>query len=347
MRPVLIALAFVASGICFGQKATTVALPNDIVSVAFTPTGDRVVVETEGSNWFAIDISTDKTLPLGNFASLSFSPDGQIAAGSRPDTKDIYVTDLRNGHIRFAGIKGDTPVFAPSGHNFAVEIRSDPANCEIDIVDGDSLAQTKSLTHFGSDIVTWRSGDVTRVDLAAWQRDGIIVQPALKGNWDIVPGPRKPRPVFFIDPDLDRGRFVGGYLPPSNLPPGEEIFAEPTLSRMVERTSSSSPTVLFANNGPDNSLYFSDVESPNWTIAKNASIILLYGLTPDQKHAAIFAINDLTMKMKRVATGPASAAIYPNYVAISPDGKWVAYRDFSDPKKLDLVQVPKDVGRWK
>ena len=333
------AAAFLASA-CFGQKIT---MPAQVQAIWFTDSSDRVIVECPSTvptfDAYSIDVAKPNPIALGNYRFLACSKDGQIAAGTRFPNNDIYIIDPRNGHIRYTGLKGDAAHFAPSGHRFAAQADFMNATCSINLYDPDSMT-AQTISRFAADVFAASPPDHDKVGiyLSDWTTDGIIVYQVIAHHTGMV-GDR-----FVVDPELDRARL----LPPIPRPSAavEWIGRDSNNGQLFDGRASRS--LLFSKKQAGSSLAFSP-HGPYADAAKSAGVIYVAGITDDGAHAEIWVVNTLTTKARRVASGPCPMDRKPGYqtVAISPDGKWIAYRDFADPSKVDLVAVPKDVAKYK
>ena len=328
----------------------TIEVSGPIESVAFTDSSDRVIVKCPAGrasyDCFAIDANNPRAVFLGNFHTITCSNDGTIAVGCKFEIQDVIVIDTHDGRQTITGLKGVRVFFEPAGHRFAVQEDFTNARCAIDLFNPDTF-DLRKLSRFAADVLGSPKGkyagdieipdrDRIGIELLGWDEEGLKVEEVIHRHTGMRGHD------FIVHPETDKARPKPRTQ--TVLERKYSIYHDKEKGELLDKQNGYAVMFSRARNG--SGLSFSVVNGPYRDLAKKAEIMVLGGITDDGGHAEIWVVNTRSYKAKRIAAGECPIERKPGYqsLVISPDGKWVAYRDFSDPRKVILVRVSEDIA---
>jgi hypothetical protein len=309
----------------------------------------RIEISPDGNNAFISDWADGNgilNLKTGNWTAchtrnVRFSADGKYAAGVFAETdssSNLMVFDLSAGKESDIPVLGKACCFAPTGHTVAVQSASDDG--EIVLYELPKREPVKKLNRFYQDFLVYSKGAKPNgIQLATWTNEGIHLRVTVPNAAEILD--------FYVDPNRDEAiysadtthyegvRLADGSQAFVNVPPGPALISSWWGSEQYR--------VLFTQNdaGPDFPVLAGDLK-----LAAKANVLVANAVTRNQSVAAIWGINAVNGHSAVILKKPwprQSAGLGYISLAVSPDGKWILYRDFDDPRQLDRAAVPREV----
>lgn len=309
-----------------------VLLPETVWRLTFSPTSHSLLVNGLSNAYWVAPKKSPAAIPGGVYSQLFMGSDeGWLAGVAR--TGEVRTLQIGSLKERTTGLRANFIAFAPGGDRLACfQVSQHPDNV-IEVLDM-STGATKRLSRYASDILASSPAGYTVASLFLrdWTRDGIRIDAALEG-----PDPRAV--TYVVDPDLDRASAVGSLGP-------EPTFADGSIlahsgSSLVKARLGGTTEVLFTEKDSGGPINSAPSMGPGFAAARAKNLVTVFGT--DGKHAGVWLVNTMTGKTKRVAYGKWSPDDSGRYVVadISPDGEWLAYRDFENPKKIVVRPIKK------
>lgn len=350
----ILAIALVTGHNLAAQSADHIS--GDLFTLTFA--GSRGLLagtySTEATNYFG-EYFYSKIPPLnfrsiGRFQDVTLSPTGRYLAGHGDNT--ITVLEFPSCRRVYKSAGDDSGSFNPVESEFAWPSPIYQRNPEIEdllicrLRDG----HVRSLKNFRTDIARYvpKHGQAKYFEVSSWSRNGIEISVTFETRWE-----GKVSEVsedLYVDPVKDRitGRVPAMKSGPKrfNLPDGSLVYdelADDEASMLgqtrIVRVSRGKKAILFARND----ISAGHEMSADLLIPKSGDKVLVFGVDRQVNKARIWQINPLTRNRSLIASGAYSMPSWADgasmFVDVSADGKWLAYGDFIDHKKVRVKRL--------
>ena len=315
-------------------------VPSPIGALQLSSSGHFAVAYTkDDSQAYLVNLRTHACTPIASrFVRLS-EDDKYGLCQTKNGGGPFDLVELETGKISQLPFDVESAAFAPEGHLIALKTHDAPA--EIKIYDA-ATGEVRKLTGFYDEI---RSPGEHRVEpymhIDSWTAQGIVL------NVNLNPMMNAGDTAFFVDPETghakrDRDPYYEspfGVLPDGSLvvwttadskASGVGISFDNKIQRML----------LTKNDVGDEYVTF---QPPFGKLRSN--IVLITVIDRTSTKGQLWVANAVTGKRALVVKEEwAQHRFFSIPSAISPDGKWVIYRDSSDDSLLTMAPVPKSVS---
>jgi hypothetical protein len=336
LRATSFALSCLLASIACAQVQTqSFTCPFEVSDIKFTPDASTVVAHLRGypdTSFLNLQRGTSHTPQIG---AARFSSDSKFWVGlsqghlylvNRKDESAIDLGDDDRSAMGFA--------FSPKGHMLAILRQVDHAKKKLEIYQG-GFGLERTFSDLPALIdppqplgMQSAYGGPRRKRVQDWIEQGIVVGTGYGG-----------RDTFIVNPStgaVQPNRRSDVYKVPEELADGSIVD---TMGDNLARSwNGRTQRVLFTQF---------DFASPGHTrhfeVAKAVNLLMVYGTSNAGQHTEVWVVNVANGAKRRILSldHERQASTRDEFLAtISPDGKWVAYRDCEDLKKVDVIPVP-------
>jgi len=311
--------------------------PIPIGRIEISPTAEFAFISDWADGNYILNLRKGTWTPC-SCRQLQFSADDKYAVGvvrQRDDTSALLVYDLRSGGKISMSLPGSNGFFAPTGDTLCVQNSVDPS--ELDLYELPNKSVRKVLRGFNEEIdMRSRRLKPFGILLKGWTQDGIELSVSVPNDAGLL--------TFYVDPDRDiavqdsANSYYGGV----KLADGSEVRESTPDSDVFLATwwGQQRNTTLFTrkDSGPAFPELASDLK-----LARHANVLVVNAVSQGHSMAAIWGINVVNGRNSLILKKPwPRQAKDLDYISVdvSPDGKWILYRDFDDQKLLDRAAMP-------